>query len=114
MRDGRLEFQKDSVRLLPGNGDSDEGVFPIDEESTRYDVVIVGSGISGLSSAFFLSRKNPGIRILFLDANSSWGGNAAIDAHSPIPVPASTGAAYGVAPYTDFLKEIYQETGVIG
>ncbi len=40
--------------------------------SKRYDIVIVGGGISGLSSAYFLREKN----FLLLEKEPHWGGNA--------------------------------------
>ncbi|MEO0338845.1 MAG: FAD/NAD(P)-binding protein [Bacteroidota bacterium] len=45
----------------------------IDDE---YDLVIVGGGISGLSSAYFYLKKNPGAKILILDNHDDFGGHA--------------------------------------
>ena len=45
----------------------------IDDE---YDLVIVGGGISGLSSAYFYQKKNPGAKILILDNHDDFGGHA--------------------------------------
>ena len=45
----------------------------IDKE---YDLVIVGAGISGLSAAYFYSRKNPDAKILILDNHDDFGGHA--------------------------------------
>lgn len=45
----------------------------IEEE---YDLVIVGGGISGLSSAYFYNKKNPGAKILILDNHDDFGGHA--------------------------------------
>ena len=45
----------------------------IDEE---YDLVIVGGGLSGLSSAYFYSQKNPSAKILILDNHDDFGGHA--------------------------------------
>ena len=41
-----------------------------------YDVVVVGGGISGLSSAYYYSLRNPEARILILDALDDFGGHA--------------------------------------
>ncbi len=112
MRDQRLSFQNDTVWINPSPIDETQGSFPIQEDPTQADVIIVGSGISGLSSAFYLSQHHPKMKILILDANANFGGNAGRDDHSPIPVISSTAAAYAVAPYDDFLKKIYRETGL--
>lgn len=45
----------------------------IDDE---YDLVIVGGGISGLSSAYFYRQKNPDAKILVLDNHDDFGGHA--------------------------------------
>ncbi|MEZ5759078.1 MAG: FAD/NAD(P)-binding protein [Emcibacteraceae bacterium] len=45
----------------------------IDDE---YDLVIVGGGISGLSSAYFYRQKHPDAKILILDNHDDFGGHA--------------------------------------
>ncbi len=47
---------------------------PVDEPV--YDLVIVGSGISGLSAAWFWRKRNPAARILILDNHDDFGGHA--------------------------------------
>src|SRR5687767_2287055 len=42
----------------------------------RYDLVIVGAGISGLSAAFFYRQQKPDARILILDNHDDFGGHA--------------------------------------
>jgi spermidine dehydrogenase len=49
------------------------GGVPIEE---RYDLVVVGAGISGLAAAFFYRRANPRARILILDNHDDFGGHA--------------------------------------
>jgi len=46
------------------------------EPEERYDLVVVGGGISGLSAAFFYWRANPQARILVLDNHDDFGGHA--------------------------------------
>jgi spermidine dehydrogenase len=41
-----------------------------------YDLVIVGSGISGLSAAYFYRERSPSARILILDNHDDFGGHA--------------------------------------
>ena len=42
----------------------------------RYDLVVVGGGISGLAAAWFYRRRNPSARILILDNHDDFGGHA--------------------------------------
>ena len=42
----------------------------------EYDLVIVGSGISGLAAAWFHSKRQPKARILILDCHDDFGGHA--------------------------------------
>lgn len=114
LRDGRLTFKASTVTVAPSSGGCDDvrGTFPILDDNGTYDVIIVGSGISGLSAAFYILRSRPGTRILILEGNSAFGGNAGRDDAPPIPSIASTAGAYAVTPYDDFLTEIYKATGI--
>lgn len=112
LRDRRIGFGERSVVIAGSSCDAVSGSFPIEEDDARYDVIIVGSGISGLSAAFFLTRRRPGTRILILDGNPSFGGNAGRDDLMPIPVTSATGAAYAVNPYNDMLTELYSTIGI--
>src|SRR6478736_1570083 len=47
--------------------------LPVEE---TYDLVVVGSGISGLAAAWFYRRANPSARILILDNHDDFGGHA--------------------------------------
>jgi spermidine dehydrogenase len=49
------------------------GALPIEE---RYDLVVVGGGLSGLSAAWFYRRQVPHARILILDNHDDFGGHA--------------------------------------
>ena len=108
MRDRRLQFEPGKVTLAPGC-DAFQGSFPICDEGEEFDAIIVGAGLAGLSSAFYLLRKRPKARILLLEANPYAGGNAGRDDLPPLPVVASTAGAYCVAPTTGFLRELYRE-----
>src|SRR5262249_30770908 len=46
------------------------------ETGEQFDLVIVGGGISGLSSAYFFRKANPNARILILDNHDDFGGHA--------------------------------------
>jgi spermidine dehydrogenase len=111
MRDRRLAFSRTAVTLAKGC-DAESGTFAIREDGGAYDVVIAGAGVSGLSTAFYLLRRRPGTRILMLDANSEFGGNARRDDEPPLPVMASTAGSYCVAPYADFQRTLYSAIGL--
>jgi spermidine dehydrogenase len=111
MRDRRLTFARRTVTLASGC-DGESGTFDIVDDDGRYDVVIAGGGIAGLSTAFYLLRRRPAARILILDAHKTLGGNSRRDDEAPIPVMASTGGSYCVAPYADFQRELYGAVGL--
>ncbi|MDH3587889.1 MAG: NAD(P)-binding protein [Gammaproteobacteria bacterium] len=47
-----------------------------DRPEEKFDLVIVGAGISGLASAHFYRQRNPRARILLLDNHDDFGGHA--------------------------------------
>lgn len=113
MRDKRLTFGAGTVTVAPGKFDSFSGTFPIADDGEANDVVIVGAGISGLSAAYYLRQQKPDAKVLLLETNPTFGGNAGRDDASPeLPVIAGTGGAYHVAPYADFLTDIYAGVGI--
>jgi spermidine dehydrogenase len=48
----------------------------LQDTGERYDLVVVGGGISGLSAAHFYRAGRPGARILILDNHDDFGGHA--------------------------------------
>ena len=56
----------------------DGQVFAIDgvAPEERYDLVVVGAGISGLAAAWYYRREKPNARILVLDSLDDFGGHA--------------------------------------
>ena len=112
LRDGRLTFKKSSVLISSSPCDSYQGSYPLLTDNGKYEVIIVGSGMSGCSAAYYITRNRPGTKILILDGQATPGGNAARDDLSPIPDIASTATAYAVQPYAPFLSDIYDTTGI--
>ncbi len=49
------------------------GSVPVSEQ---YDLVVIGAGIGGLASAFYLQRARPRARILIIDNHDDFGGHA--------------------------------------
>lgn len=112
LRDDRLTFGSNSVKIAKSPLDSVSGTFSISAEGASYDLIIVGSGISGLSAAYHALKLRPKAKILILDGQAKPGGNAARDDLPPLPVMGSTATAYGVAPYAPFLTDLYKDVGV--
>jgi spermidine dehydrogenase len=50
--------------------------WDVEKIDENFDLVIVGGGISGLSSAYFYRQENPDARILILDNHDDFGGHA--------------------------------------
>ena len=50
--------------------------WPKSAPEAHYDLVVVGGGISGLSSAYFYKKANPDAKILILDNHDDFGGHA--------------------------------------
>ncbi len=65
----------DVAHQLGREGRSDWGPV-LKEETEPYDLVVIGAGISGLTSAFYFKKENPGARILLLDNHDDFGGHA--------------------------------------
>ncbi|MEM7359367.1 MAG: FAD/NAD(P)-binding protein [Pseudomonadota bacterium] len=48
----------------------------LEDDSDVYDLVVVGAGLSGLSSAYFYLAENPKAKVLILDNHDDFGGHA--------------------------------------
>jgi len=71
---GNHEGTYDVAHALAWNGESPASYSALDEE---YDLVVVGTGISGLSAAYFYQREaGQDKRILLLDNHDDFGGHA--------------------------------------
>lgn len=113
LRDGRLTFKNNSVVISASPCDEFDGSMHIHADNGDYDVIIVGSGMSGCSAAYYITKQRPGTKILILDGQRTPGGNANRDDARPIPDIASTATAYAVPPYAPFLDDIYTNTGIL-
>ena len=105
-----LTFKTSSVQISNSPCDNYQGNYPLLTDNGNYEVIIVGSGMSGCSAAYYITRNRPGTKILILDGQAAPGGNANRDDLSPIPDIASTATAYAVQPYAPFLTDIYTTT----
>ena len=113
LRDERLTWKTSSVRVASSKVDGTQGTFQIQTDTGQYDLIVVGGGMSGLSTAFWAKRLKPNAKILVLEANGHVGGNASRDDASPLlPTQASAATAYIVYPYEPFLFTFYDTIGV--
>jgi spermidine dehydrogenase len=90
--------------------------WPKSAPEEDFDLVIVGGGISGLSSANFYLRENPGARILILDNHDDFGGHAK---RNEFQVNGETRIGYGgtesidtPSSYTDVSRQLLKDIGV--
>ena len=93
LRANRVSVSGGTATIAPSPRDTIAGSFLIEEDPERWDAVIVGTGITALSAAWFLRREVPDAKILMVDINGYPGGVASRDDVSPIPMPSATGGA---------------------
>lgn len=82
----------------------------------KYDLVVCGGGLSGLSSAYFYKKANPNARILILDNHDDFGGHAK---RNEFKRGDNTRITYGgtesldtPSSYSDVAKNFLQELGI--
>ena len=100
---------------LARSGQTDFG--PVHEDdSTLYDLVIVGGGLSGLSAAYFYRERKPDARILILENHDDFGGHAR---RNEFEVDGQTLIGYGGSQsledphsYSQVARELISELGV--
>jgi spermidine dehydrogenase len=91
------------------------GAAPVEE---RYDLVVVGAGISGLAAAWFYRRAaGPSARILVLDNHDDFGGHAkrnefTIDGRLVLGYGGSESIDSPRTHYSDVAKALLRELGV--
>src|SRR5216683_7952199 len=98
----------------------EHGRFPIERLPVegRYDLVVVGAGISGLAAAWFYRRAaGPSARILLLDNHDDFGGHAkrnefTLDGRLVIGYGGSESIDSPRTNYSDVAKGLLRELGV--
>jgi spermidine dehydrogenase len=89
--------------------------LPVEE---RYDLIVVGAGISGLAAAFFYRRAaGPSARILVLDNHDDFGGHAkrnefTLDGRLVIGYGGSESIDSPNTQYSDVAKALLRDLGV--
>ena len=86
------------------------------ETGEKFDLIIVGGGISGLSAAHFFRKSNPNARILILDNHDDFGGHAkrnefAISGRKLLGF-GGTFAIESPAPYSPVARGVVEELGI--
>ena len=86
------------------------------ETGERFDLVVVGGGISGLSAAHFFRKANPGARILILENHDDFGGHAKrnefIAGDRKLLGYGGTFSIESPAPYSSVAKGLIEELGI--
>ena len=85
--------------------------------SERYDLIIVGAGISGLASAHYYRQHKPDASILILEPNDDFGGHAK---RNELTVDGNTLIAYGgtesidspAHKWSDVARSLLRDTGI--
>nr|MBP7551650.1 NAD(P)/FAD-dependent oxidoreductase [Gemmatimonadaceae bacterium] len=82
----------------------------------RYDLVVVGAGISGLAAAHLYRERRPNARILILDNHDDFGGHAKRNEFS---IDGTTRIGYGgtesidtPSAYSDVAKQLLKDIGI--
>src|SRR5262245_41280255 len=83
----------------------------------RYDLVVVGGGISGLSAAYFYRKRHPRARILILENHDDFGGHAkrnefSVSGRMILSYGGSESLQSPRALYSKVAKGLLQELGV--
>ena len=86
------------------------------ETNEKFDLIIVGGGISGLSAAHFFRKANPGARILILENHDDFGGHAK---RNEFKIGDRTLLCFGgtfsiqsPAPYSTVARSLVEELGI--
>lgn len=86
------------------------------ETGEKFDLVIVGGGISGLSAAHFFRKSNPNARILIIENHDDFGGHAKRNEFTVGDVRRlGYGGTFSIespAPYSVVAKNLIKELGI--
>ena len=90
--------------------------WPQTQYEEKYDLVVVGAGISGLSAAYTYKKNHPNAKILILDNHDDFGGHAKRNEFS---INGETRIGYGgtetidtPSSYSDEAKQLISEIGI--
>ena len=86
------------------------------ETGEKFDLIVVGGGISGLSAAHFFRKSNPNARILILENHDDFGGHAKRNEFTvgdrKLLGYGGTFSVESPAPYSSIAKGLLEELGI--
>ncbi len=86
------------------------------ETGEKFDLIVVGGGISGLSAAYFFRKSNPNARILILENHDDFGGHAKRNEFTVgdrrLLGFGGTFSIESPAPYSAVAKSVVEELGI--
>src|SRR5256714_5627851 len=86
------------------------------ETGEKFDLIVVGGGISGLSAAYFFRKSNPNARILILENHDDFGGHAKRNEFTVVDRKLlGYGGTFSIespAPYSAVAKGVIEELGI--
>ncbi|MDK4681000.1 NAD(P)-binding protein [Kingella negevensis] len=85
--------------------------------SEQYDLVVVGSGISGLSAAYYYQKAQPQAKILIIDNHADFGGHAirnefTVDGKQLITYGGSENVDSPETKYSEVASQLLRELGI--
>ncbi len=86
------------------------------ETGEKFDLIVIGGGISGLSAAYFFRKSNPNARILILENHDDFGGHAKRNEFTVgdrrLLGFGGTFSIESPAPYSAVAKSVVEELGI--
>jgi spermidine dehydrogenase len=85
-------------------------------DADLYDLVVVGSGVSGLSAAHFYRQEHPDARILILDNHDDFGGHAKRNEFQvegrTLMTHGGSEILEGPGEYSDIVRDLFDDLGI--
>jgi len=115
MREGLRGFDPDSIDAGHAVRDGKVSGAPVDLDE-KYDLVVVGAGMAGLSAAYFYRKQMPQAKVLVIDGCDDFGGHARrcefnVDGHQLL----ANGGTYAIwypNTYTPEGRQLLKDIGV--
>jgi glycine/D-amino acid oxidase-like deaminating enzyme len=76
--------------VFPAHLQCGYSVLGENQEMTDYDVLVVGAGILGLSTAYHIKHADPALKVLVVDKNVAEGLGSTVNSAAAFSLPAQT------------------------